>query len=69
MKRLEHFIDTRLTNGGEIVNLIHRLPLPPGRLLVLIFVKQSRSRTVVRLEGLGEIKITKTSSRIEPTTF
>jgi hypothetical protein len=41
----QHFLDNRLTDGGEVGSLTHRPPLtpPPGRLLVLISVKrQSR---------------------------
>jgi hypothetical protein len=37
MSRLPHFLDSRLTDGGEIVSAGH--PLPPGRFLVLISVR------------------------------
>jgi hypothetical protein len=36
--RLLHFLDNRLTYGGEVVGLT-RQPLPPGRFLVLISVR------------------------------
>jgi hypothetical protein len=32
---LPHFLDNRLTDGGEVVNLMRRPPLPSGRILVL----------------------------------
>jgi hypothetical protein len=35
--RIPHFLDNRLTDGGEVVSLMHRPPfIPPGRFLVLI---------------------------------
>jgi hypothetical protein len=38
--RLLHFLDNRLTYGGEVVSLTLRAgsPLPPGKFLVLISV-------------------------------
>jgi hypothetical protein len=45
-------------------------PLPPGRFLVLIFVKDSVDpRAIMRLEGLGQLKNPVTSSGIEPAAF
>jgi hypothetical protein len=35
--RLPHFLDSRLTDGGEIVS--RTFPLPPERFLVLISVR------------------------------
>jgi hypothetical protein len=37
--RLLHFLDNRLTDGGEAVTLTRRRALPPGRVLVLIYVR------------------------------
>jgi hypothetical protein len=38
--RLPHFLDNRLTDGGEVVSPTRRPPFtPPGRFLVLISVR------------------------------
>jgi hypothetical protein len=43
--------------------------LPPGRFLLLISVRSwGDPRAIVRLEGLGKLKNSVTSSRIEPAT-
>jgi hypothetical protein len=42
MSRFPHFLDNRLTDGGEVVSLTCRpagRPLPPGRFLALISVR------------------------------
>jgi hypothetical protein len=45
-------------------------PLPPGRFLVLISVRDFDLRAIVRLEGLPQLKKNpKTCSGIEPVTF
>jgi hypothetical protein len=45
-------------------------PLPPGRLLVLVFVRSWLDlRAIVRLVGLSQLKNPMTSSDIEPSTF
>jgi hypothetical protein len=45
-------------------------PLPPGRFLVLISVRNSVDlRAIVRLEGLGQLKNSMTSSVMEPAIF
>jgi hypothetical protein len=45
-------------------------PLPPGRFLVLISVRDLVDpRDIVRLEGLDQMKNPVTSSGIEPATF
>jgi hypothetical protein len=69
--RLPHFLDNRLTDGGEVVSLTRRPPFtPPGRFLVLISVRGwVDPRAIVRLEGLGQLKNPMTSSGIEPAAF
>jgi hypothetical protein len=37
--RLPHFLDTRITDGGEVFSLMRRPPFTPGRFLVLISVR------------------------------
>jgi hypothetical protein len=37
--RLPHFVDSPLTDGGELSALRAGRPLPPGRFLVLISVR------------------------------
>jgi hypothetical protein len=37
MSRLPHFLDNRLTDGGEIVSLTHRPPFMPGNIPVTHF--------------------------------
>jgi hypothetical protein len=42
MSKLPHFLENRLTDGGEVVSLTHFPPRPllPGRFLVLFSVKR-----------------------------
>jgi hypothetical protein len=45
-------------------------PLPPGKFIVLFSVRGCIDpRAIVQLEGLGQIKNSVTSSRIEPGTY
>jgi hypothetical protein len=71
--RLPHFLDTRLTYGGEVVSLTcrpHFTPPPPGRFLVLISViGWVDPRVIVRLEGLGQLKNPITSLGMKSVTF
>jgi hypothetical protein len=68
--RLPHFLDNRLTDGGEVVSLHASRPLPPGRFLVLISVRGwVDPRATVQLEGLGQLKNPMTSSGIKPVTL
>jgi hypothetical protein len=53
--RHPHFLDNRLTDGGEVVSPTRRAPF--------------NTRAVVRLEGLGQLKNPMTSSGIVPATF
>jgi hypothetical protein len=52
---LPHFLNNRLTDGGEVVSLTRQRPFtPPGRFLVLISVRGwVDPRAIVRLEGLS----------------
>jgi hypothetical protein len=61
---------TTAQNGGKIVSLTNRPPLPPGMLLILISVRGwVDTRAIVRSEGLCQWKIPTTPSEIEPVTF
>jgi hypothetical protein len=72
--RLPHVLDNRLTEGGEVVSLTRRPaafypPPPSGRFLVLISViGWVDPRTIVRLEGLGQVKNPVSSFGIVPAT-
>jgi hypothetical protein len=70
MSRLPHYLDNRLTDGGEVVSLICR----PQEDSWYSFVLEAESTTgppTVRLEGLGQLKKKNsvTSSGLEPATF
>jgi hypothetical protein len=68
--RLPHFLDSRLTKGGEVFSLTRGRPLLPGRFLVIISVIGCFvPRAIVRLDGLGQLKNPLASSGIEPATF
>jgi hypothetical protein len=67
---LPHFLDNRLTDGGEVVSLTRRPPLPTGKFLVLISVRGSVDlRVIVRLEELDQLRKPITSWGIELVTF
>jgi hypothetical protein len=68
--RLLHFLDNRVTDGGEAVSLRRRPPLTPGRVRVLISVRRLVDpRAIVRLVGLRQLKNPMTSTRLEPATL
>ena len=53
--------------SGEVVSLTHRLPLPPGMLLVLIFTRSwVDPRTMVRSEGNMSLKNPPTPPEVYP---
>jgi hypothetical protein len=52
-----HFLNHRLTDGGEVASLRAGHLLPSGRFLVLISVRGwVDSTAIVRLEGFGELE-------------
>jgi hypothetical protein len=56
--RLPHFLDSPLTYDGEVVSLTRWPAFTPGKILVLISVRDRVDpRDIVRLEGLGQLKI------------
>jgi hypothetical protein len=70
MLRITHFLDNRLTDGGEFVSLTRRSRSTPQKhFLVLISVRGGvKPRTLVRLEELDKLKKFN-DIRLEPETF
>jgi hypothetical protein len=64
--RLPHFLDNRLTVGGEVVSLTRRQPFTSRKIPGTHFCQRAEStpRALVRLEGLGQLKNPITSSGI-----
>jgi hypothetical protein len=61
---------TGLTFGGEVVSSTHTGLYPEKDLLVIILVRSwENPRVMVRLEGLGKLKQSLTSSELKPTTL
>jgi hypothetical protein len=51
--RLPRFLHNQLSDGGEVVSLMHRPPLIPGRFLVPISIRgRVDPRAIMRLEVL-----------------
>jgi hypothetical protein len=68
--RIPHFLDNRLTDGGEVVGLTRLLAFMPRRFLVLTSVRGCvDTRAIVRLEGLGQLGKPMTTLGIEPASF
>jgi hypothetical protein len=67
--RFPDFHDIRQLEGGEVVTLTHRPPLPPGVFLVLIFTRGCvEPRAMVRSEGNMSLKNPVTPLGIDPLT-
>jgi hypothetical protein len=68
--RLPHFLDNRLTDGGEVVSITHRPPFNSQEDSWYSFLLRGTvdPRAMVRLEGLGQL-IKSTSSGLDPATF
>jgi hypothetical protein len=63
-------VDSRITDGGEVVSPTCRPPFTPRNTLVFISViGRVDPRFIVGLEGLGPLENPVTSSGIEPATF
>jgi hypothetical protein len=71
MSRLPHFLDNQLTDGGEVVSLMHWPPFTPLRRFLVIISVRGRVNpwATVCLKELGELKNPVTSLGIEPATF
>lgn len=69
--RIPHFLHGRLTGDGWIVGLTCRPPFAPEGIPRAHFCSEAglNPRTVVRLEGLGQLRDPITSPVIEPVTF
>jgi hypothetical protein len=65
--RIQYFLDSQITDGCEVVSLMHRPlftpPPPPKRFLVLI------PSAIVWLEGLSKLKNPMTPSKMKPAIF
>jgi hypothetical protein len=65
-----HFLGNRLTDVGEIVSLTYCPLFTPQEDSWYSFLLEAvNPRAIVRLERLGQLETTLTSSGIEPTTF
>jgi hypothetical protein len=71
MLRIPHCLDSRLTDGGEVLSPEHRPRSTPGRLKVVISARDlvDLKATVQLVDVLAKLKNSLTSSGIEPTTL
>jgi hypothetical protein len=68
--RLPYLLTNRFTDGGEVVSLASLQPFTPKIFMILISVRGCVDpRAIARLEGLGQLKSSVTSSGIEPKTL
>jgi hypothetical protein len=68
--RLPHFLDSRLTDGGEVVSLTRRSSFTPQEDSWYSFLLEAETTPVImRLEVLGQLKNAITSPGNEPVTF
>jgi hypothetical protein len=69
-ERIASIIRVNVPLKGRFVQEPHGVTLPPGKFPGLRSVRGwVDTRDIVRLEGLGQLKIIMTSSEIEPETF
>jgi hypothetical protein len=71
MSTLPHFLDSRLTDGGEVSLTLrrHLYPQEDSWHSFLLEAESTPGPYIVQLEGLGQLKNPMTSSGIEPATF
>jgi hypothetical protein len=69
--RLPHFLDNRLTDGGEVVSLMRRLhPTPQEDCWYSFLLKAESTSGPSAAEGLGKLKKNPmNSSGLKPATF
>jgi hypothetical protein len=70
MLSLPHFLDNQLTDGGQIVSLMHRPPFTPRKIPGTHFCQRLSQHQGHNVTGrIRSIENPVTSSEIEPATF
>jgi hypothetical protein len=65
-----HYLEYRLTDGGEVVSLTRRPPFTLSKIPGTHFCyRLSRLKAIMRLERLGKLKKPNDPYGIEPATF